>query len=111
MGGEQSDTAVDVEVVSTGAGDGGVAHGEAILAFVDAAMAVDPSRTTDARERLAKAIGDSGVVDVAAVTAMFQLNTRAADSAGIAVEGPTVEHRSNLGARLGFAPRTEGIAP
>ena len=42
---------------------------------------------------------------------MFQLNTRAADSAGIAVEGPTVEHRSNLGARLGFAPRTEGIAP
>jgi hypothetical protein len=41
-----------------------VAHGEAILAFVDAAMAVDPSRTTDARERLIKDIGDAGVVDV-----------------------------------------------
>ena len=88
-----------------------MAHGEAILAFVDAAMAVDPSRTTDARERLMKDIGDAGVVDVAAVTAMFQLNTRAADSAGIAVEEPTIANRSDLGARLGFAPRTDGMAP
>ena len=85
----QSDTEIDVDIVSSGVSDGGVAHGALLLAFVDAAMAVDLSQTTDARERLANAIGDEGVVDAAAVTAMFQLNTRAADAAGISIEEPT----------------------
>ena len=92
-------------------GDGGVAHGELILAFVDAAMAVDPDQTAEARERLAKALGERGVVDVAAVTAMFQLNTRAADAAGIPIEEPTVANRSDIGELLGFDPRAGGRAP
>ena len=107
----QSDIEIDVDIVSSGVSDGGVTHGELLLAFVDAAMAVDPSQTTDARERLANAIGDEGVVDAAAVTAMFQLNTRAADAAGISIEEPTIEGRSDMGARFGFAPRAGGIAP
>ena len=111
MGGAQSETEVDVGVVSHGDGDGGVAHGEAILAFVDATMAVDPNRIAEARERLAKAVGDRGVVDVAAVAAMFQLNTRAADAAGIPIEEPTLANRSDLGERLGFDPRADGKAP
>lgn len=107
----QSETEVDVGVVSSGRGDGGVAHGEAILAFVDATLAGIPDQVAEARERLAKALGDRAVVDVAAVAAMFQLNTRAADAAGIPIEAPTVAVRSDLGARLGFDPRADGKAP
>jgi len=107
----QCDTEIDIDVVSSGVGDGGVAHGERLLAFVDAALTVNPVQTTEARERLAKAIGNDGVVDAAAVTAMFQLNTRAADAAGISIEERTVAGRSDIGARLGFAPRANGRAP
>ena len=78
MGGVQSETEVDIGVVSTGEGDGGIAHGDAMLAFVDATMTGDPGQTAEAGERLAKALGDRGVVYVAAVAAMFQLNTRSA---------------------------------
>ena len=81
------------------------------MAFVDAAMMLDPAATGDARAALLEAIGVEGVVDAAAVTAMFQLNTRAADSAGIPLEAPTVESRSALGALLGFDAREGGRAP
>ena len=111
MSGEASDAEIDLEVVRTAAGDGGVPHGEAILAFVDAAMAVDPSLTAEARETLEEALGPAGVVDAAAVTAMFQLNTRAADCAGVPVEEPTAATRSQIGVELGFDERPDGIAP
>lgn len=107
----QTDTEVDINIVGAGEGDGGVAHGAALIAFVDAAMAVDPEQTAEARAQLANAIGEAGVVDAAAVTAMFQLNTRAADAAGIPIEEATVANRSEVGAQLGFAPRADGIAP
>ena len=80
-----SGTRFDSEVVGAirgGAGDGGVRHGRALLAFADAAMQRDPGLTGSARALLTEAIGEAGVVDAAAVTAMFQLNTRAADAAG-----------------------------
>ena len=111
----QSNTEVDVNILSDetdhSQGDGGVPHGAALIAFVDAAMTVDPDATGPARERLRNGLGDAGVVDAAAVAAMFQLNTRAADSAGIPVEDRTVESRDAMGARLGFAPRVGGAAP
>lgn len=107
----QSGTEVDVDIVRTGAGNGGVPHGQLLLEFVDAAMAVDPTTTAAVRERLIAAAGDLATVDAAAVTAMFQLNTRAADAAGISIEERTVEARSDMGVRLGFAARPEGVAP
>ncbi len=98
-------------MVLTGEGNGGIAHGDAIVAFVDATMEAVPAAIEAARERLAEAIGDRGVVDTAAVAAMFQLNTRAADAAGVPIEEPTRENRSRLGEHLGFDPRSDGQAP
>ena len=95
----------------TAEGDGGVEYGEAIVAFVDATMKADPVAIAEARERLSQAIGDRGVVDTAAVAAMFQLNTRAADAAGVPIEEPTRENRSALGEHLGFDARSDGQAP
>jgi hypothetical protein len=102
---------VDIGVVGDEAGDGGVPHGAALNAFVDATLSFDAEAIAGAAAELEQAIGRTGLVDAAAVAAMFQLNTRAADAAGIPVEAPTVSGRSTIGARLGFAPRESGIAP
>ncbi len=111
VGGKQVDSKVNVDAIRRGAGDGGVQHGHALLAFVDAAMQLDPALTGPARAALTEAIGEAGVVDAAAVTAMFQLNTRAADSAGIPIEDGSQQNRSRLGERLGFDPLMNGTAP
>lgn len=81
------------------------------MAFVDAAMLVEPDQTAGARANLAAAMGERAVVDAAAVAAMFQLNTRAADSAGIQVEAPSLDRRAQMAERLGFIARADGIAP
>jgi len=107
----QSDTKVDVSIVVDGDRDGGVAHGAALLAFTDAVMTIDASRIREARAHLVGVAGERAMIDAAAVAAMFQLNTRAADAAGIPIEEPTLEGRAVMGERLGFSPRAEGKAP
>ena len=111
MGGEQAETTVDVGVVGTAEGDGGVPHGQEVLDFVDAAMTYDPDAAAEAREALTKAVGEAGMVDAAAVTGMFQWNTRAADTIGIPIEEPTRERRSAVGELFGFDARGDGLAP
>ncbi len=110
---------MDIGIVGDGVGDeagegtgnGGVAHGALLNAFVDAALSFDVNAVAGVAARLEAEIGRAGVVDAAAVAAVFQLNTRAADSAGIAIEAPTIDRRGAIGAQLGFAPRESGIAP
>ena len=91
--------------------DGGVAHGAALLASADAAMTIDASQTSEARAHLVGVAGETAMIDAAAVAAMFQFNTRAADAAGTPIEEPTLEGRTVMGERLGFEPRVEGKAP
>ena len=107
----QSETDVDLSVIRSADDDGGIPHGQALIAFVDAALTVDPSMTGDAREALIEAAGEAATVDAAAVTAMFQLNTRAADAAGIPVEERGLEQRNQVGSVLGFEGRSDGRAP
>ena len=55
--------------------------------------------------------GERGLVDSAGVMAMFQLNTRAADAAGILVEDGTLSGRNKVGELFGFDSRPDGRAP
>ena len=111
MGGEQAERDVDLSVIGSAEGDGGVPHGAEILAFVDAALSWNPDATAVARARLESAIGEAGLIDTAAVVAMFQLNTRAADSIGLPVEERSLEMRGAVGEMLGFEAREDGLAP
>ena len=111
MGSLESETEVDLAVVGKTSGDRGVPHGELLNNFVDATLSFDATATAESRKLLRQAIGDDGLVDVAAVAAMFQLNTRAADAAGVSVEAATLEGREQIGASLGFASREMGEAP
>lgn len=105
------DESVDLDVVGDATGDGGVECGGLLKAFVDAVMSVDSELILSARTLLIERLGLDGVVDAAAVVAMFQLNTRAADAAGISVEERTVPSRAAIGERLGFIDREDGLAP
>jgi len=90
-------------VIRSGNGDGGILHGQIILSFVDAVMGMDPAAISAARHAVVDAIGEAGMVDAAAVMAMFQFNTRAADAAGIPLETFFgAEERLEVGRRLGF---------
>ena len=111
MGGEQAERDVDLSVIGSAEGDGGVPHGAEIMAFVDAALSWDPDATAVARARLEAATGEAGLIDTAAVAAIFQLNTRAADSIGLPVEERSLEMRGAVGEMLGFEAREDGLAP
>lgn len=53
----QSETDVDVSVIQSGEDDGGVPHGRALMAFVDAAIMFDPVVMGEARGALVEAAG------------------------------------------------------
>ena len=74
-------------------------------------MSADREEIDRVRKKLVDFIGTRGVVDAAAVMAIFQWNTRAADAAGILVEEPTRSGRNNIGNVFGFDTRIDGLAP
>ena len=100
-----------MSVIDGASGDGGVQHGKILMDFVDATMSADIEKVDGIRLKLLELVGEAGVVDAAAVMAMFQLNTRAADAAGIAVEEGTLTGRNNAAGLFGFDARPGGIAP
>ena len=100
-----------MSVIDGASGDGGVQHGKMLMDFVDATMSADIEKLDDTRTKLLDLIGEAGVVDAAAVMAMFQLNTRAADAAGITVEERTLKGRNKAAGLLGFDERAGGVAP
>jgi len=82
--------------------DGGVRHGAALVAFAEAVMADDPQRIAATRAALEAAIGPAGVVDTAAVVAMFNVVDRVADATGIPIDDATRELRYGVAAELGM---------
>ena len=74
-------------------------------------MAADRDEIDRVRKKLVDFIGERGLVDAAAVMAIFQWNTRAADAAGILVEEPTRSGRNKIGNVYGFDTRIDGLAP
>ena len=85
----------------TGAGDGGVDHGRALLDFAEAVAGGAAGKMGQARDALIAAVGMAGFVDAAGVVASFNAVVRIADATGIPVEdfklAQTVEERAALG--------------
>ena len=102
MSGQVSGDDVDPSLVmGHGLGDGGVAHGQSLVAFVEAVMGDDDGVLANRREQLAEEIGSEGLVDAIAVIAMFNYVDRVADATGIPLDemldSTTEELRSELG--------------
>ena len=94
---------VDLRRIADGSeGDGGISHGEVLVAFVDAAHAGDPAAMDVARAAMARACGRDGLVDAAAVYANFQMMNRIADGTGTPLDEFAVEPSAEVRATLGL---------
>jgi uncharacterized protein (DUF2236 family) len=78
----------DLRAVTEGAkaADSGVAHGEALTAFAEAAVRGDPAELATARDTLRDVAGSAVLVDAAGVVGNFQRMVRIADGAGISLD-------------------------
>lgn len=98
-----SGTAVDLAAVRDGPADGsGVASGRELLAFADVVMRGDAPAIESARADVERALGPRGVVDAAAVMAMFNVVDRVADATGIPIDEETRGFREGIGEELGM---------
>ena len=86
----------------TGTGDGGISHGQALMAFAEATLG-DGNRTLDeARRSLLKVLGPAALVDAAAVVGLFDAIDRVADATGTPLEGWKAEATSDVRAAIGI---------
>lgn len=87
VSGQVSGDDVDLSLVTGHAlGDGGVVHGQSLVAFAEAVMGDDDGVLANRREQLVEEIGGEGLVDAAAVIAIFNSIDRIADATGISLD-------------------------
>ncbi len=80
--------------------DGGVPHGDALVAFAEAVLATGDTALAAARARLRALIGPEGLVDAAAVVGLFNAIDRVADATGIPLEPEKAAATSDFRAAL-----------
>jgi hypothetical protein len=96
-------TAIDLSAVKDGETDSGVAFGAELLAYTNAVMTRDAAAIEMTRADLEGKLGAEGVVDTAAVIAMFNVVDRIADATGIPIDGGfTRDLRYAIGNELGM---------
>jgi alkylhydroperoxidase family enzyme len=96
-------TEIDLAALRGEARATGVAHDRVLLAYTDAVMAGDAEAIASTRDAVEAALGLQGVVDTAAVIAMFNVVDRVADATGIPIDdNMTREMRYGVGEELGM---------
>ena len=80
----------------------GVRHAQKLIAFADAAIAMEEKPLALARTALIRELGPDAMIDAAAVVAGFDGITRIADATGIPLEAPKAEQTADLRAALGI---------
>lgn len=73
-----------------------------LVAFAEAVMHDDADLIASSRTALENEIGVTGIVDTAAVIAMFNIVDRVADATGIPIDAPLSEFRYEVGKELGM---------
>ncbi len=87
MSSKASDAEVDLAVVNGSPGsDGGVAHGERLVAFTEAVMGDDDALLAREREALRAVLTPEAFVDACAVVGSFNVVDRVADATGIPLD-------------------------
>jgi alkylhydroperoxidase family enzyme len=87
VSGQAQQTEVDLDAVhGEGRGDGGVAHGGVLIAFVEAVMGRDDDALDRARATARRRLGPAAFVDACAVIGAFNVVDRVADATGIPLD-------------------------
>jgi hypothetical protein len=97
------------------AGDGGVAHGERLLAFTEAVMGHDDEALARERRALRAVLSDAEYVDTCATIGAFNVVDRIADATGIPLDdmllAASAEIREELDlARFASSANTPGAS-
>ncbi len=93
----------DYDVVAPKDGNvGGGAHGELLVAFVDATMDIGDRSTADMRGEAGQILGDTALVDIAAVIATFEAIDRIVDPTGTPLHDFKEEATVDLCREIGF---------
>ena len=102
--GESEGDGVDVRAVTdnTAAPACGIAHAEALLRFVDAAVRGSDEELASARTAVRNAVGPAGLVDAAAVVGNFERMVRIADATGIPLDAAANAISADLRGDLGI---------
>lgn len=96
----------DLTAVAAGAGETGVEHGDALLAFATACAELDDDQLAAARSSLVSATDEPFMVDAAAVAANFEMMTRLADGTGARMPSEVLEERAQAIGVMGAADFT-----
>ena len=100
--GQTHDKTYNLAAVTRAAnGDGGVPHGQVLVAFAEAVLGENDGVLARARAALLAALGPAGLADAAGVVGLFNAIDRVADATGIPLEpekaAATVDFRTALG--------------
>lgn len=86
-----------------GEGDGGVAHGERLLAFTEAVMGDDDEGLARERRALRAVLSDAEYVDVCATIGAFNVVDRIADATGIPLDDMMIAASAEIREELDLA--------
>ena len=85
-----------------GTGDGGVPHGDLLMAFGAAALGAAVDELAAARSRVRDALGEAAMIDAAGVIGIFDAVVRIADATGIPLEAYKAEISAEFRRDLGI---------
>ena len=80
----------------------GIAHAGALVDFAEAVLGMNDVRLLQARQNVERILGNAGLVDCAAVVAIFNAVVRIADATGIPLEAYKIDSTADLRAKLGI---------
>lgn len=83
-------------------------HARVLIEFAEALLGNSSAQLSRAREAVAQAVGEAGLVDAAAVAANFNSIDRVADATGVPLEDEKTIATEDLRDTLGINKFTEG---
>ena len=94
----------------TGIGDGGVSHGELLMAFAESIVTHQDEAIVKNRKELLDAIGEEGLIDAAGVVGLFNAIDRVADATGTELEDEKAEATYSMRRSIGITGFAEAKA-
>lgn len=112
LSGLNQDEKVSFEaVVSSGEGDGGVAHGQLLSRLPEAMWEGDPSELAAIQDEVTSVVGGDALVDAVAVSANFHMMTRISDGTGTTYGATYFERSEKIRKQIGVNDLTSRRPP
>jgi hypothetical protein len=92
----------DLTLLTGTQGDGNIPHGALLVAYAEAVLGADDRRLAEVHASIRARMGDTALVDAAAIVATFNAIDRVADATGIPIEDAKAASTADVRAMLGI---------